>query len=139
MSVVKTEVVMISSGTVEDSVPVSMAMGFRSVVKTAVVMSSEIADASVLVSDWLMVRVVSSNEETPVVEATLSVVPGTSAKVDVTPTVVDVSIVLELTLHGLAREPTMRDAARKAVTNVFTIILERNNNKECQDNKPKLQ
>lgn len=84
-------------------------------------------------------RVVSSNEETPVVEATLSVVLGTSAKVDVTPTVVDVSIVLELTLHGLAQEHTMRDAARKAVTNVFTIISERNNNKECQGNKPKLQ
>lgn len=39
------------------------------------------------------------------------------------PPVVDASVVLELTLHGLAMEPTIRQVATKAVTNVLEIIL----------------
>jgi hypothetical protein len=39
------------------------------------------------------------------------------------PAVVEASVVLELTLHGLALEPATRQVATKAVTNVLEIIL----------------
>jgi uncharacterized membrane protein YqjE len=37
--------------------------------------------------------------------------------------VVDASLVLELTLHGLALEPAIRQVAMTAVTNVLEIML----------------
>ena len=114
-SVVDTAVVVVVSEILDVPLLLSLREELGSVVASAVVVveSSNTVEVSESVSDWLEVRVVSLAEETPDVEKMVSAVAaaGVEVIVDKMSLMVEMSVVLKLALHGLAREPAMKDVS----------------------------